>query len=111
MDSGHLIKEPALSNFARADASLDAQVEQFRKIETSEALTNSLPQFSVNDERAVDIWERSVEVIEGQYQLHIPFKSMLPNLPDNRRVDEKRLKSLAYLFRTRQVQGCNSRVT
>ena len=47
LDSEHLIEEPALSNFARADASLDAQVEQFPKIETSEALTNSLPQFSM----------------------------------------------------------------
>ena len=99
MDSEHLIGESALSNLARADESLDAQVEQFWKIETSEALANSLPQFSVDDKRAVDIWERSVEVVEGHYQLDIPFKSKLPNLPDNRIVAGKRLQSLAHQFR------------
>ena len=37
------------------------------------ALANSLP--PVDDKRAVDIWEQSVEVAEGHYQLDIPFKS------------------------------------
>ena len=55
LDSEHLIEESALSNLVRADESLNAQVEQFWKIETSEALANSLPQFSVDDKRAVDI--------------------------------------------------------
>ena len=99
MESERLIEESALSNLARADESLDAQVEQFWKIETSEALANSLPQYSVEDKRAVDIWEQSVEVGEGHYQMDIPFKSKIPNLPDNRKVAEKRLQSLAHRFR------------
>ena len=98
MDSEHLIEESALSNLAHGDESLDAQVEQFWNIETSEALANSLPQFSVDDKRAVDIWEQSVEVVEVHYQLDMPFKSKLPNLPDNRSVAEKRLQSLAHRF-------------
>ena len=61
-------------------------------------LANSLPQFSVDDKRAVNIWERSVEIVEGHYQLDIPFKSKLPNLPDNQSVAEKRLQSLAQQF-------------
>lgn len=73
-------------------------MEQFWKLETSEALANSLPQFSVDDKRAVDIWERSVEIVDGHYQMDIPFKSKLPNLPDNRGVAEKRLKSLTNRF-------------
>ena len=97
LDSEHLIEESALSNHARAEESLDVQVEQFWKIETSEALANSLPQFSVDDKGAVDIWEQLVEVVEGHYQLDIPFKSKLPNLPDS--VAEKRLQSLAHRFR------------
>ena len=52
LESERLIEESALSNLARADESLDAQVEQFWKIETSEALANSLPQYSVEDKRA-----------------------------------------------------------
>ena len=81
----------ALSNLAHADESLDVQVEQFWKIETTEALANSLPQFSVENKRAVDIWERSVEIADGHYQMDIPFKSKLPSLPDNQIVAERRL--------------------
>ena len=99
LESERLIEESTLSNLARADESLDAQVEQFWKIETTEALANSLPQFSVEDKRAVDIWEQSMELVEGHYQMDIPFKSKLPNLTDNRRVAEKRLQSLARRFR------------
>ena len=73
LESESLAEEPAFSNFARADERLDVQVEQFWKLETSEALANSLPQFSVEDKRAVDIWERSVEVVIGHYQMDIPF--------------------------------------
>ena len=40
-----------------------------------------------------------MEVVEGHHQLDIPFKSKLPNLPDNRSVAEKRLQSLAHRFR------------
>ena len=98
MDSEHLIEESALFNLAHGDESLDVQEEQFWKIETSEALSNSLPQFSVDDKRAVDIWDWSVEVVEGHYQLDIPFKSKPPNLPDNQSVAEKRLQSLAHRF-------------
>ena len=99
LEPEHLIEEFALSNLARADESLDVQVEQFWKIKTSETLGNSLPQFSVDDKRAVDIWEQSVEVVEGHYQLDIPFKSELPNLPDNGSGAEKRLQSLTHQFR------------
>ena len=98
LESEGLVEESALSNLARADERLDAQVEQFWKLETSEALANSLPQFSVDDKKAVDIWERSLEVVDGHYQMDIPVKSKLPNLPDNRVVAEKRLKSLTSRF-------------
>ena len=74
------------------------QVEQFWKLETSEALANSLPQFSVEDKRAVEIWERSVAVVDGHYEMDIPFKSEHSNLPDNRSVAEKRLQSLTKRF-------------
>ena len=67
--------------------------------QASKALANSLPQFSVDNKRAIDIWERSVEVVEGHYQMDIPFKSMLPNLPDNRIVAVKGLQSLACRLR------------
>jgi len=46
LESECLMEESAISNLARADESLDVQVKQFWKIETSEALAGSWPQFS-----------------------------------------------------------------
>ena len=56
VESEPFVEEPAFSNYVHADERLNAQVEQFWKLETSEALANSLPQFSVDDEKAVDMW-------------------------------------------------------
>lgn len=87
-----------MSNLVHGDERLDAQVELFWKLETSEALANSLPQFSVEDKKVVDIWEQSVRVVDGHYQMDIPFKSKDFSLPDNRTIAEKRLQSLTNRF-------------
>ena len=50
---------------------------------------------SVNDKRAVKIWNDSVILADGHYQLDIPFKADPPNLPENKVIAERRLKSLA----------------
>ena len=52
LESDSLAGESAFCNLARADERLDVQVEQFWKLETSEALANSLPQFSVDDKES-----------------------------------------------------------
>lgn len=39
-------------------------------LETSEALANSLPHFSVDDRRAVGVWQWSVEAVDGHYQMN-----------------------------------------
>ena len=73
-------------------------MEQFWKLETSEALASSLPQFSVDDKKAVDRWEQSIELVNGHYQMDIPFKSKNSNLPDNRVIAETLLRSLTRRF-------------
>ena len=52
----------------------------------------------MDDKRAVYVWERSVKVVDGHYQMDIPFKSECSNLPDSQSVAEKRLQSLAKWF-------------
>ena len=98
VESEPFVEEPAFSNYVHADERLNVLVEQFWKLETSEALANSLPQFSVDDKKAVDMWEQSIELVNGHYQMDIPFKSKNPNLPDNRVIAEKRLQSLTRRF-------------
>ena len=55
VESESFVEESAFSNCAHADERIDTQVEHFWKLETREALANSLQQFSVDDKIAVDI--------------------------------------------------------
>ena len=52
----------------------------------------------MEDKRAVDIWERSVTVVDGHYEMDIPFKPEHSYLPDNQSVAGKRLQSLTKRF-------------
>lgn len=71
---------------------------------------SSLPQYSVDDKRAVDVCERSVKGVDGHHQIDIRYS----NLPENRIVARKQLQSLAKRFLRippwviRQVEGRNS---
>ena len=98
LESEPSVEEPAFSNYVLTDERLNAQVEQFWNLERGEALANSLPQFSVDDKKAVYMWEQSIELVNGHYQMDIPFKSKNPNLPDNRVTAEKRLRSVTRRF-------------
>ena len=98
LESESFIEEFAFSNHPHDDERLDTQVEQFGNLETSEALAKSLLQFSVDDKKAVDIWKQSTELVNGHYQMDIPFKYKDPNLPDNQGIAEKRLQWLTSRF-------------
>ena len=71
---------------------LERQVE-FWKIEGAQ-LIGSDPGLSVEDRRALDIMQSSIRKEEGHYSVTIPFREDSA-LPDNRRLAEKRLASLA----------------
>ena len=49
---------------------------------------------SVNDRKVVSLWDRSINKVDGHYELPIPFVADVPKLPDNRATAEKRLNSL-----------------
>ena len=44
--------------------------------------------------KVLNVWDKSVEVVNGHYQLDIPFKEDTPNMPDDRQMAEKRLQHL-----------------
>lgn len=93
-------EEFASSNFVRVgrdspDALLQAQVEQFWKIDGGPSvLAKSKPEHSREDLRALEIWEQSCRLEDGHYYLDIPFRENKPRLPNNRLMAEKRLRSL-----------------
>jgi len=82
----------ACVNFLSAESSLEEQVERFWKLETTEQHSGELAH-SVNDRRAIAIWEQSVKINDGHYEMAIPFKAQ-PNFPDNKAIAVKRLESL-----------------
>ena len=53
---------------------------------------------SVEDHRAENILQRSTKLVEGHYETELLWKSDCPQLPNNRTVAEKRLKSLKKRF-------------
>ena len=59
-------------------------MEHFLKLETSETLAKSLPQFSVDHKNAVDVWEQSIKLVNGNQQMDMPFKYKDLSLLDNR---------------------------
>ena len=73
---------------------LEAQVERFWKLDVGGNLACDSPSMSLNDKKALRIWEQSLHVVDGHYQLAIPFKADNPGLPDDRCMAEKRLASL-----------------
>ena len=70
--------------------SLEQQVEQFWKIDSTEILDG--PKISANDRKVSQLWEETTEHRGRHYVMDIPFKER--NLPYNKSMAEKKLKSL-----------------
>ena len=81
----------ACVNFLCTEQSLEEQVEKFWKLETSEQSRELA--LSVSDHRAVALWEQSIKLSGGHYEMAIPFKAR-PNFSDNKVIALKRLESL-----------------
>jgi len=71
---------------------LEEQVERFWRLESSEQQSDDLP-FSVNDHRVIAMWEQTMKLSGGHYEMAIPFKTR-PHFPDNKVMALKRLESL-----------------
>ena len=85
------IPAAAVSSFVQGG--LESQVERFWKLDTTDLSDDRT--MSLDDKKAVKTWNDSIILVDGHYQLDIPFKSIPPNLPENKIVAERRLQSLA----------------
>ncbi|XP_069105811.1 uncharacterized protein [Argopecten irradians] len=74
-----------------SDISLEARVERFWSIDTGQVLAGSVPELSVDDRRVLKVWNDTIKLKEGHYELSIPFTDECPNLPDNKSLALKRL--------------------
>ena len=74
------------------DRRLEARLERLWKIELG--IYDETRGRSQEDQAVLRRWEENVTVVDGHYQLPIPFRSEQPNLPEARTMAEKRLNSL-----------------
>ena len=49
---------------------------------------------SVEDKRALQIFEKSAQLVKGHYQIAIPWRQNQPCMPNNRKIAEQRLRYL-----------------
>ena len=80
-------------NFTRPnDDQLMEQVERFWKTEAGGSALDEDFGYSIEDKRAKTIMDKSVTMVNGHYQLGLPWKYADPILPENRKV----WRSLGY---------------
>ena len=81
------------------DQTLNRQLQRFWEMEIFGLKEADLAKTaSVEDHRAENILQRSTKLVEGHYETELLWKSDCPQLPNNRTVAEKRLKSLKKRF-------------
>ncbi|KAJ8039647.1 hypothetical protein HOLleu_13709 [Holothuria leucospilota] len=84
----------ATAYFVSHGEDLDFQIKKFWKIDSNDPLSHDMREMSVADKKAVSVWEETVCLKQGHYELGIPFKETPFKLPNNREVAEQRLWSL-----------------
>ena len=83
-----------VSNFVQSE--LQQQVERFLRMEAVDDQLDhgSALSLSVNDRKALKIWNDTIRHDSGHYSLDIPFKKQPPDLPNNLPVAKQRLECL-----------------
>ncbi|XP_068704307.1 uncharacterized protein [Montipora foliosa] len=76
------------------------QLEQFWKIENYGLSPNSKESMSLEDKRALAVMENSATMVDGHYQVALPWREPNPYLPNNRSMAERRL----FLLKKRLLQ-------
>ena len=81
-------------NFIRVDEAVGQQFHQFMKLEFSESVSDPRRVKSRQDEKALSIYEESARLVNGHYEIAIPWRFYPADLPKNRPLAEHRLKLL-----------------
>ncbi len=84
---------------SNSDDSLEQQLKRYMNYEFSDSASNNQKSMSVEDRRALEVFEESVTLIDGHYQLAIPWKRNESDLPNNRTVAELRINYLTKKLR------------
>eukprot|EP00794_Sanderia_malayensis_P013184 gene13184-14532_t len=89
-------KEPKIhtSSFVQTKPTLDEQFLEFCEMEFNDSKYPSEAAMSQNDRQAQQIMENTVKLVEGHYEMALPWKQYPPHLPNNKSLAEHRLSLL-----------------
>ena len=83
-------------NYIQTDrtGSLNEQFEKFCNMEFNDATYETKASMSQNDKKALGIMEQTAKLVNGHYEIGLPWKNNPPHLSNNRLQAEQRLRSL-----------------
>ena len=87
-------KQCYLLNVMCSDNSLNEQLHQYFNQDFNECLADDRKMMSLEDRKALLVYEESALVVNHHYQIAIPWRSQKPCLPNNRAMTEHPLKHL-----------------
>ena len=82
------------SNPVSSDDQLYDQLKKYFNHEFEESSVDSQKMMSVEDGRALAVFQESIQLQHGHYHVSIPWKCNPPDLPNNRQMAQKRLECL-----------------
>ena len=85
-------------NFVRADEVLSQQFHHFMNFEFSESVSEAVSTMSRQDKQALNTYKESARLVDGHYQIAIPWKCHSPDLPNYKPLAEHRLNLLQNKF-------------
>ncbi|XP_015754718.1 PREDICTED: uncharacterized protein LOC107334301 [Acropora digitifera] len=87
-----LADDPGHVNFTHAEReNLNTQLERMHNEEFGDINTALEEGMSVEDRKAKEIMDQSATLVNGHYQIKLPFRQEFPSLPDSLPAAEKRL--------------------
>ena len=84
-------KYPSSSHFVQTHAPLEKDLKKL----WNEDVHAEDRTWSKNDENTIAVWNKSLQIVDKNYNKDIPLKNNSPDLPNNRQVAEKRDQSLS----------------
>ena len=82
------------ANFVEANDQLNRQFEEFCNREFDDSIYESKTLMSQNDQRALKIMEDTVKIVNGHYEMALPWKNYPPCLQNNKSLAQHRLDFL-----------------
>ena len=84
-----------------SEESVDVVLHQFWEVDSSGV--QSLPVMTVEDKIALDKVQKSIEFVDGHYQMAIPYRKDKLSIPINYKMPLERLQKLEKPFRRIQI--------